>query len=254
VPLDEKRRLATSRRIVVAGTSGPGAGIAAALAAAGAHVAVLGPAPGGAVDPGADAEVTHRVECDFGSAAAVAAGVTAAAAVLGGVDQFVYAWYPQRLTETTTFTEVYEDEWAQECEGTLDAAWWLVRALIGPLRASGGGSIVFVVPTVGLTGASGFVMLSVVAEGLRVLAKGCGRCWGEDGVAVNTLATSPALWVAPDHGQRLLREISLSVPAMGRVGDPGDDLAPVIELLGTDEAHFLTAGTLVTDGGLWMGL
>jgi NAD(P)-dependent dehydrogenase (short-subunit alcohol dehydrogenase family) len=93
-----------------------------------------------------------------------------------------------------------------------------------------------------------------VAEGLRVLAKGCGRCWGEDGVAVNTLATSPALWVAPDHGQRLLREISLSVPALGRVGDPGRDLAPVIELLGTDEAHFLTAGTLVTDGGLWMGL
>ena len=41
---------------------------------------------------------------------------------------------------------------------------------------------------------------------------------------------------------------------MGRVGDPGSDLAPVIELLGTDEAHFLTAGTLVTDGGLWMGL
>jgi hypothetical protein len=40
----------------------------------------------------------------------------------------------------------------------------------------------------------------------------------------------------------------------GRVGDPGRDLAPVIELLGTDEAHFLTAGTLVTDGGLWMGL
>ena len=54
--------------------------------------------------------------------------------------------------------------------------------------------------------------------------------------------------------QRLLREISLSVPAMGRVGDPGSDLAPVIELLGTEEAHFLTAGTLVTDGGLWMGL
>ena len=35
MPLDEKRRLATSRRIVVAGSSGPGAGIAAALAVAG---------------------------------------------------------------------------------------------------------------------------------------------------------------------------------------------------------------------------
>jgi NAD(P)-dependent dehydrogenase (short-subunit alcohol dehydrogenase family) len=254
VPLDEKRRLAMSRRIVVAGSSGPGAGIAAALAADGARVAVLEPAPSAQESTSPPDGSLHRVACDFASAAAVRHGVTAAVEALGGIDQFVYAWYPDALTETTTFTNVSEEEWARLCEGTLDAAWWLVRALIGPLRTSEGGSIVFVVPTVGLTGASGFVMLSVVAEGLRVLAKGCGRCWGEDGVAVNTLATSPALWVAPDHGKRLLREISLSVPAMGRVGDPGLDLAPVIELLGTEEAHFLTAGTLVTDGGLWMGL
>jgi NAD(P)-dependent dehydrogenase (short-subunit alcohol dehydrogenase family) len=254
VPLSEKRRLATSRRIVVAGTSGPGAGIAGALSAEGARVAVLEPADAAHAPGGSLPDAIHRVSCDFASAAAVAIGVNAAVEALGGIDQFVYAWYPEALTETTTFTDVSEEEWARVCEGTLDAAWWLVRSFIGPLRESRGGSIVFVVPTVGLTGASGFVMLSVVAEGLRVLAKGCGRCWGEDGVAVNTLATSPALWVAPDHGERLLREISLSVPAMGRVGDPGSDLAPVIELLGTDEAHFLTAGTLVTDGGLWMGL
>ena len=132
-------------------------------------------------------------------------------------------------------------------EGALDAAWWLVRALIGPLRASRGGSIVFVVPTVGLTGASGFVMLSVVAEGLRVLAKGSGAAGGR------TAWLSTARDLARPVGRtrprsRLLREISLSVPAIGHVGDPGSDLAPVIELLGTDEAHFLTAGTLVTDG------
>ena len=226
MPLDEKRRLATNRRIVVAGTSGPGAGIAAALAADGARVAVLEPGPGGQGNAALQNGSIHQVATDFASAAGVGAAVTAAVEGLGGIDQFVYAWYPDELTGTTTFTEVSEEEWARACEGALDAAWWLVRALIGPLRASGGGSIVFVVPTVGLTGASGFVMLSVVAEGLRVLAKGCGRCWGEDGVAVNTLATSPALWVAPDHGQRLLREISLSVPAMGRVGDPSERPPP----------------------------
>jgi NAD(P)-dependent dehydrogenase (short-subunit alcohol dehydrogenase family) len=253
VSLDEKRRLATSRRVVVAGNSGPGAGIAAALARDGARVVVLAP-EGPAGTAGEDVEGTQWVECAFTSTADVGAGVAAAVEILGGVDQFVFAWYPSELTVSTTFTELSEDEWVRVCEGPLDTAWWLVRALIGPLRDSGGGSMVFVVPTVGLTGASGFVMLATVAEGLRVLAKGCGRCWGGDGVTVNTLATSPALWVDPDHGQRLLREISLSVPAMGRVGDPGEDLAPVVELLGMQEAHFLTAGTLVTDGGLWMGL
>ena len=232
---------------MVAGTDGPGAGIIDALVAAGAHVVVLGPAA-------QSVDGAPVVGCGFASSDEVSAGVAAAAAVLGGVDQFVYSWFPPALTRIATFAEIDEIEWAQTCEGTLDAAWWFSQQAIGPLRASGGGSVVFMVPTLGMTGASGFSMLSAVAEGLRVLAKGCGRCWGSDGVTVNTVATSPALWVSHEHGERMLREISLSVPALGRVGDPGEDLAPLVELLGAGEAHFLTAGTLVADGGLWMGL
>jgi NAD(P)-dependent dehydrogenase (short-subunit alcohol dehydrogenase family) len=243
--------LSAGRRIVVAGTSGPGGGIAGALAAGGARVAVLSPSP---VAEGAMANSVEWIPTSFGSSAEVTTAVEAAIGALGGVDQFVYSWYPAKLTESATFAEVGADQWTETCEGTLDAGWWLVRALIGPLMSSGGRSMVFVVPTVGMSGASGFVMLATVAEGLRVMAKGCGRCWGGDGITVNTVATSPAVWVDPEHQERLSREISLSVPAMGRVGDPGADLAPLVELLGTEEAHFLTAGTLVADGGLWMGL
>ena len=148
--------------------------------------------------------------------------MTAAVEAIGGIDQFVYDVVSRRAHRDDDLHRRVRGGVGRACEGALDAAWWLVRALIGPLRASRGGSIVFVVPTVGLTGASGFVMLSVVAEGLRVLAKGCGRCWGEDGVAVNTLATSPALWVAPDHGQRLLlRESRSRCPRWGASGIPG---------------------------------
>jgi 3-oxoacyl-[acyl-carrier protein] reductase len=240
------------RRVVVAGLAGPGGGIASALASSGARVVVLAPdGTGAGAEPG---DGIHLVTTGFGSPAEVATAVSAAVEALGGVDQFVYSWYPPGLTRSSTFAEVGEDEWAGTCEGTLQAAWWLVRALIGPIKESSGGSMVFVVPTVGLTGASEFVMLATVAEGLRVLAKGCGRCWGGDGVTVNTVATSPALWVDEDHRTRLLREISLSVPAMGGPGEPADDLEPLVELLGDDRAHFLTAGTLVADGGLWMGL
>lgn len=238
------------RRVVVAGVSGPGAGIAAALAEGGARVAVLAPAGDAAVPGGS----VHHIPCDFTSEGATKEAVAAAVEELGGVDQLVFAWYPSGLLQPTSFADIDEAEWARTCEGTLDAAWWLVRECIHPIRAAGRGSMVFVVPTVGLTGASELVMLATAAEGLRVMAKGCGRCWGGEGVVVNTVATSPALWVAPEHGQRLLREISLSVPAMGGVGDPGGDLAPLVRLLGSDDAHFLTAGTVVADGGLWMGL
>jgi NAD(P)-dependent dehydrogenase (short-subunit alcohol dehydrogenase family) len=246
----ERSDTVAGRRVVLAGASGPGAGIANGLAARGAEVAVVGPTEDTeAVDSG-----VLRIASSLDSEPEVTAAMASAVDHLGSVDQFVYSWYPPLLTTKSAFTDLTEDQWAATCEGTLGAAWWSVRALIRPMKAAGGGSMVFVVPTVGMSGAANFVMLSTVAEGLRMLAKGCGRCWGSEGVVVNTLATSPSLWVEADHGNRLLREISLSVPAMGTVGDPADDLAPLVGLLGTDDAHFLTSSTLVADGGLWMGL
>ena len=118
MPLDEKRRLATNRRIVVAGTSGPGAGIAAALAADGARVAVLEPAPKGQ----GDAPLQTTVPCTgwpvtLPPRPRSGTGVTAAVEALGGIDQFVYAWYPEELTAATTFTEVSEEEWARAVRG-----------------------------------------------------------------------------------------------------------------------------------------
>ena len=112
----------------------------------------------------------------------------------------------------------------------------------------------FLVPTVGMAGAAEFTMLAAVAEGVRVLAKGCGRQWGVDGVTVNTIAAAPHHWLDADAADALTRAISLSTPAFGGPGDAAEDLAPLIALLDDPDAHFLTANTLVADGGTWMGL
>jgi hypothetical protein len=52
----------------------------------------------------------------------------------------------------------------------------------------------------------------------------------------------------------LTRAVSLSAPSMGGPGAARADVAPLVSLLADNDAHFLTAGTLVADGGLWMGL
>ena len=116
---DEHQRLSTGRRIVVAGVSGPGSGIATALAGAGAQVAVLTPTGQAA---GATGDGIHPVACDFSTEAEVTTAVAAAAKVLGGVDQFVFAYYPATLTGASTFADIDEETWAKVCEGTLDAA------------------------------------------------------------------------------------------------------------------------------------
>ena len=195
----------------------------------------------------------ESLDCDFGSEAEVRDAIAAADARLDGIDQIVHTWIAPGVATARRFADIDEDAWAAGCERSLDAAWWLARAAVEPLRASAG-SLVFVVPTVGMAGAAEFTMLAAVAEGIRVLAKGCGRQWGTDGVTVNTMAAAPHHWVDADTGDALTRAISLSTPAFGGSGDIATDLAPLIALLDDPDAHFLTAGTIVADGGTWMGL
>jgi 3-oxoacyl-[acyl-carrier protein] reductase len=193
------------------------------------------------------------LDCTFESEEAVRDAMTAADTRLRGIDQVVHTWLAPGVVAPHRFMELTDDEWGDGCERSLAAAWWLARASAGPLRASSG-SLVFVVPTIGMAGAAEFTMLAAVAEGIRVLAKGCGRQWGVDGATVNTVAAAPHHWLDTDAADALTRAISLSTPAFGGHGDVAADLAPLIALLEDPDAHFLTAATLVADGGTWVGL
>jgi NAD(P)-dependent dehydrogenase (short-subunit alcohol dehydrogenase family) len=235
------------RRVVITGSHPLALGVASWFADSGAGVAVMAE-PGETIPPGITA-----IECDFRSSEAVQAAVEAAVSALGGVDQFVHAWIATGLVERAAFMDVDEGSWIGRCEHSLEGAWWLSQQAIGPLR-EGGGSVVYLVPNVGLTGAAGFSMLATVAEGIRVLAKGCGRQWGKHHVTANIVATEPGLWVGASIADELFRAISLSVPAFGDIADPHDDLGPLVSMLGGSEGHYLTAGTLVADGGVWMAL
>ncbi len=114
----------------------------------------------------------------------------------------MHTWLAPGVVAAQPFMDVDEAAWAAGCEHSLEAAWWLARRSAEPLRATAG-SLVFVVPTVGMAGAAEFAMLAAVAEGVRVLAKGCGRQWGVDGVTVNTIAAAPHHWLDADTGDAL---------------------------------------------------
>lgn len=221
------------RRVVLTGASPSAAAIADALSAAGGRL--------------------QRITDGFGSEPAVAEALAAAEAELGGIDQVVHAWMPEAVMSAAAFLSLDEQAWADGCEAALSGAWWLARQAI-PLLLKTQGSLLFLVPTIGMSGAADYSMLASVAEGIRVLAKGCGRQLGTEGVTVNTIATANALWMPPDDAKTVTGATTLSTPAFGRSGDPAGDLAPLVALIGQAEAHFVTAGTIVADGGIWMGL
>ena len=112
----------------------------------------------------------------------------------------------------------------------------------------GGGRIVFVTPTVSMSGAPGLAPYAAALEGQRLLAKSAARQWGPDGITVNCLAPAPEhvpIGVASS-------DVSLAPPALGGPGDAETDLGPAVVFLASDDAHFVTGVTLCADGGVWM--
>lgn len=240
--------IVTERRVLVTGQHPLALGVAQWFVDAGAKVALIASSPP-AVSTGA-----WHVACTFADERSVEVAVTEAAHSLGGIDQVVHAWVADGLVDNCAFMDIDEGQWVRTCEASLEGAWWLTRRVIAPLRVAGGGSIVYLVPSVGLSGAANYSMLATVAEGIRVLAKGVGRQWVKHGVTANTIATAPGLWVGAENEEALARAISLAVPAFGRAGDATDDLAPLVSILAEPGSHFISAATLVADGAVWMGL
>ena len=90
---------------------------------------------------------------------------------------------------------------------------------------------------------------ATAVEGIRALAKSAARQWGEAGVRVNCVAP-PVEVVAPElgvTGPAMVGELSL-----GRGPGVRADVAPVVALLTSDAAHFVTGATVVVDGGVLM--
>jgi NAD(P)-dependent dehydrogenase (short-subunit alcohol dehydrogenase family) len=194
-----------------------------------------------------------RLHSGFEFEEAVHDAVAVAEANLGGLDQVVHAWVPESVLTAADFMSLDEGSWQAGCEAAMAGAWWLTREAIPPLQRTRG-TLTFLIPTIGMSGAAGFSMLASVAEGIRVLAKGVGRQLGKDGVTVNTIATAAHLWIPSDDAVAVTGATTLSTAAFGRPGDAETDIAPIVALLGKPEAHFVTAGTIVADGGIWMGL
>ena len=88
-------------------------------------------------------------------------------------------------------------------------------------------------------------------EAIRGISKVAALEWGRDNIRVNVVcpfAESDGIraWreMAPDAYERSLR----GVP-MGRLGDVSADIGPAVAFLLSDEASFVTAQTILIDGG-----
>ncbi len=235
--------------IVTGGSSGLGEGLARALAACGARVAVVA----------RRMERLVRLADEIGGLA-VAADLGDPEQVAGVVPRVVECFgAPVILVNAAgiTFTDAgAEDE-------PLDAIMTTLRVnLVAPFRLSqdvfphmvtaGGGSIVHVSSISGHVGVPGIPQASYAASklGLSGLTRELAVQWARRSIRVNTVA--PGFFrseiTAPlydsESGLEWLRRNTL-LPIEGQV----DDIAGAVLWLASDAARYVTGQTVVVDGG-----
>jgi len=249
--MGEHDHLLTGRHVLVTGADvGIGQAIAAAVAAAGATVAIHVPPDG----PGpaetialleAAGHTAVAVEGDLGDRKVCHSVVDRAADGLGGLDGLVNN---AGITRTAPFTEVDTELFSRLLAVNLGGQFFCAQRAAAHFADNDGGSIVNISS---IHGSRGYPRSTVYAA-----AKGAIEAWTRTAAielapAVRVNAVAPGLVETP----RVMGEITNysrerigAHNPMGRVGLPAD-VADVVVFLLSDASRYMTGQVLHVDGG-----
>jgi 3alpha(or 20beta)-hydroxysteroid dehydrogenase len=137
--------------------------------------------------------------------------------------------------------------------------WLGMKAVIGPMTAAGGGSIINISSVEGFTGAAGLSAYSASKFAIRGMTKVAAQELGQLGIRVNSVhpggvLTSMVLEAAetrttrePDDGSDFIKSMPLA-----RFAEPAE-ISRLVAFLASDEASYSTGSEFVADGGILSG-
>jgi len=248
--------------IVMAGSQGLGRGIARALAAAGARVAI------GSRDPGRIEEAARAIADETGAEvrpfvvdvsvrAQVEAFVRDAAAWLGGVDMLITnAGGPA----AGAFEDLTDEQWLAAVDGNLLSVARAVRAALPHMKGRPGASITCVVSSSVKVPIPHLALSNALRPAIVGLAKTLSQELAAEGIRVNCLAPGRIDTERVRHLDRVhaaktgttpeaFRATSEASIPFGRYGDVAE-FADVALFLASDAARYVTGQTIFVDGGL----
>ena len=233
--------------LVTGGSRGIGAGVAIALARAGAHVAVNYHERADAAN-GVCGEIigTGRkaiaIQADVSVSADVTSMVAEIEAHLGGIDILVNnagIAHPRKLEDIT------ETEWDEVLTVNLKSVFLVTQAVVGGMRQRKWGRIINLSSVAAQTGGAVGAHYAASKAGIIGLTHSCASSLIRDGITVNAIA--PAL-IETDMVTNNPNANPNLIP-MGHFGSV-DDVAAVAIMLAMND--YITGQTISVNGGWYM--
>lgn len=248
------------RTVLISGAgAGLGRGVAVACAKAGAHVIVTSLSENGQETSAEIAEAggaSTWVRCDVSDGAAVEHAVAEAVRVTGRLDAVVHNAFARMRTDdprNASVAELTRELWEHEASVSLRGAYYLAHAAY-PHLAAAKGRLILLTSTAGVEGTPTQPAYAACKGALRALTKSLAREWGPDGITVNAVSpyvTTPSFSAWWDKNPALKRA-GEKLTALGYIGDPEPDVAPVFVFLLSDASHYMTGQTFSVDAGRYM--
>ncbi|WP_067966922.1 SDR family NAD(P)-dependent oxidoreductase [Mycolicibacter icosiumassiliensis] len=244
-------RLAGRTALITGSTAGLGAGIATALAEAGASVLVSGR------DPKRGDDVVRRIESAGGQAAFIGADLGAggaevtrlaaeATAAAGGPLDILVNNAAMILMPSPT-AEVPEEQIRDAFAINVFAPFLLTGALAPAMAQRGSGVIVNVGSISGLIGSANSALYSATKATVHSLSKSWADEYGPSGVRVNTVAPGPIRTERNAEFEEHVAPVLARIPSrrMSTVAE----VAAAVVFLASDDAANIHGATLSIDGG-----
>jgi 3-oxoacyl-[acyl-carrier protein] reductase len=236
--------------VVTGASQGIGRAIAETLAANGATVALVARSAGKLADvaaaiqaAGGKAEV---FPCDVTQGEAIAAVIETVVEKLGRLDILVNN---AGVTRDTLLPRMSDEEWDEVLTTNLRAPFLFMRAASRPMMSQRYGRIINVSSVSGLIGNPGQANYSASKAGLVGLTRTVAKELAGRKITVNAVAPG---FIASDMtaalGPALTDEVKKRVPAK-RLGEAWE-IAEAVLFLAAPSSGYITAQTLVVDGGL----
>ena len=128
---------------------------------------------------------------------------------------------------------------------------WAMQAVFPHMKAKKWGRIITVCSLNGVNAHMYTADYNSVKEAARTLTRTAAREWARHGITANVIcpgAATAAFKKFQSMAPEMAEEITKANP-MGRMGDPEEDIAPVVLFLASEGSRYMTGNTIHVDGG-----